>query len=251
MDLGDHIRGGSSGGDRGRAFRRTHGVLYASAGLKAGGLGRDALGRFTTFQNELHRINLGLAIQLQDLMVERLRDSLLRPKVSSKRLERAIADRRNRFANNSGFGVGRISWLDKSEAKYWRAIEVGTTQFVGNPIPRGLWGGTLTGAYGGASRYGPYPIAGAPFSVTGGARGGRLRPMGPTYAYRALVASGVARRQAFQMSRARDEVLIKTPILAHNYMHGAWRDFRPRARTTAAVKQALKASGVSGPRALG
>lgn len=252
MDLGDVIRGGSSGGDKGRDFRRTNGVLFASAGMKgSGSLGRDARGHFTTFQNELYHINLKLALELQEMMAERLEASRVpsRRGVASGRLEAAILDRRNRFVHNFGFGVGVISWLDKSEAKYWRAIEVGTRQFVGNKLPFGIWGSTLTGAYGGRSSFGPYPLAGPPWSATGAQRDGRLRPMGKTYAYRHLVASGMARRDAFKASRAR--AVIQRPIEAHHYMHGAWRDFRPAARTTAAIKRALRTSGISGPRALG
>lgn len=248
MDLGDVIRGGSSGGDKGRTFRRTHGTLFASAGMKAGGLGRDAGGRYSTFQNELNHINLKLAIELQQMMADRLEDSRVasRRGVASGRLEAALLDRRNREVTNNGFGVGKISWLDSSQAKYWRSIEVGTSQFVGNLIPVGLWGATLTGGYGGTSRYGPYPIAGGPFSSSGGGRrNGRVRPMGRTYAYRLLAESGMRKRDAFLMTRAKQSV-IQRPILAHRYMAGAWSDFRPAARVTAAVTHALRISGAGG-----
>lgn len=248
MDLGDVIRGGSSGGDKGRGFRRAHGVLFATAGLKTGGLGRDARGRFTTFQNELYQVNLGLAIQLQDMMAERLEATRVpsRRGVASGRLEKAILDRRNRVVNNGGFGVGRIEWLDKSEAKYWRAIEVGTSQFVGNVIPTGVWGGSLTGQMGGTSPYGPYPIAGPPFTLSGANRSGRVRPMGRTYMYRVLAASGMAKRQAYLMSRNKHQAVIQRPIEAHHYMKGAWRDFRPAARGREAIQRALRASGIGG-----
>lgn len=246
MDLGDTIRGGSGGGDKGRAFRATHGVLFASAGIKAGLLGRDAGGRYTTFQNELYAVNQRLAEELQALMLERLESSRVpsRRGVASGRLAAALGDRRNRQVTNAGFGVGSIAWLDKSEAKYWRSIEVGTSQFVGNEIPMGLWGDTLSGSYGGSSRFGPYPLATGSWSVSGTRRSDRLRPMGKSFAYRHLIEGGMARREAFLALRTQ-KAIITQPIEAHRYMAGAWSDFHAGSRTTAAVRRALRISGIT------
>lgn len=247
MHYGDTLRGGSSGGDKGRAFRTRTGTLFASAGMKGGSLGRDARGRYTTFQNELYHINLKLALELQAMMVEKLEATRVpeRKGVASGRLAAALSARENRDVTNAGFGVGKVSWLDRSQAKYWRAIEVGTSQFVGNVLPVGLWGSTLSGAYGGTSRFGPYPLAGPSFSWTGNRRDGRLRPMGRTYAYRHLAESGMSKREAYLLSKKKMPT-IQNPILAHRYMKGAWDDFRPAARTTAAVRQALRAAGIAG-----
>lgn len=250
MDLGDRIRGGSFGSAAGRGFRRQFGVLYAASGLNEEGFARDARGRFITFQSVLRDRNERMAEELQLLMAFKLEESRVpsRRGVASGRLEAALLDPRNRTATTFGFGVGKISWLDKSEAKYWRSIEVGTSQFVGNQLPVGLWGASLTGEYGGSSRFGPYPLAGGPFSPTGGRRSDRMRPMGKSFAYRHLIESGMRRRDAFLASRRRG--IITQPIEAHHYMRDAWRDFHVPAQAIASMEAALAAAGLGGRRSL-
>lgn len=242
---------GASRGAGGARFRVEHGLLYAFVKVLPGdALSRDLQGRFTSFQHILYERNQKLAQELQDLALEKLDQSIIRPLVSTHRLHNALADPRNRIVTQWGFGVGVIDWLDRSKAKYWRAIEVGTSQFVGNPLPKGwLWGASLTGNYGGSSSYGPYPLAAGPFTVTGKGEGGRVRPMGPSYAYRILLDQGVERRKAYFMTRRGQDREIHTPIEAHHFLHDAWEEFDPVGRATAAIIAALKDAGYTGAEA--
>lgn len=201
---------------------------------------------------ELKRINEDLAKELQQLIADNLDQARVpsRRQVSSGRLEAAILDERNRTVTPFTFGVGVKKFLDSSGAKYWRSIEVGTNQFVGNEIKAGwLWGTSLTGQMGGRSQYGPYPIAGPSFSLTSStsARNGRILPMNKRTAYRTLAANGMSKRDAFLATRQLSAVTIEKPILPHWMFRDGWRDFDGVAKGKKALTEALYYMGLTGP----
>lgn len=224
--------GGSSGSGSG-SFRLRTGSLYAVAGIKPiGGFGRHAAGtpggkggQFIGAETaELYDFNYRLAVRLQREVAAALERNRVgsRRDVSSGRLAEAILDKNNRVVRNSGFGVGVPEFLDHSQAKYWRQIETGTSIHVGQRIPIGVWGQSLTGGYRNAPS-GAYPIAGGSITGYGANRSGRLRPMGPTYAYRALVGAGYTKRAAYELSRARGT--IRKAIAGEHYFEEGWRTF--------------------------
>lgn len=259
MKFSGPLPGGSRGG--GQQAREREGLLFVQANteglrkISAAGRSRgiSAAQAKGLMLGELKTINTRLAGQLAELVAAKLDQSRVdsRRGVSSGRLEKVILDPRNRQISPYLFGVGRKPFMDKSAAKYWRSIEVGTTQFVGNPIKPGwLWGNALTGAYGGTSRFGAYPLAGGTFSVSGmdRSRSGRIRPMGPSYAYRALVDQGYNRRRAFLATRKDTaDVIIKRPIAAHHMFRDAWREFDGVAQGRKALREAMYRMGLLGP----
>lgn len=250
--------GSSRGGAQARNARSRQGLLYAEAQnfskrIRAAGRARDIpSGQATGMMlSQLKTINEKMATELQEMVAAKLESSRVesRKGVASGRLEHVILDARNRYVTPWVMGVGRPNFMDASAAKYWRSIEVGTDQFVGNVIKPGwLWGSSLTGEYGGRSRFGDYPLAGEVFSVTeAGRRDGRLRPMGPASAYRFLAAQGMRKRDAYLATRKMSEVKIEKAIEAHWMFRDAWRDFDGRARGTAALREALHYMGLLGP----
>lgn len=223
---------GSKGPDARRTRARNAGqsfaYVYADGALVQQAL-RNALGQFSTDQSSAEQVFHELGIELQRLMVKKLNETIVRPGVSTGRLARALMDPRNRTFTRPGQGrfamaVGNEEFLDNSEAKYWRAVEQGTSHFVGRLI-RGVWGDKISGEMPGGA-YGPYPRAVEPFSRFGASTGGRLRPMGAKYAYAALRGAGYSATDA-RNGRAG---IIQRPIMPHRYMDLAWREFDPRRR---------------------
>lgn len=248
MRYDNPLRGSSRGGAQGGNFRARHGVLYAQV-LNNAKIPRDMRGMMLPY---LQGINEKLAVELQELVAAKLESSRVpsRRGVSSGRLKGAILDPKNRMVTPFVMGVGRMDWLDKSQAKYWRGIEVGTDQFVGNFIKAGwLWGGSLSGHYGGTSRFGPYPLADQPFSRSMPGRGdGRVRPMSKATAYRFLAAQGMRKRDAYMTVRSMKPVEIKRAIHAHWMFREAWREFDAEAKGRAALREAMYHMGLLGPR---
>lgn len=156
------------------------GTIRAPAG-SPGGIGgqfieRDAQAIIRMFDN--------LAQEAQANVVSNIESSIKRRSVSTGRLARVTADPKNRYADQFGFGVGVIDFLDKSMAKYWRSFEEGPAKawadtpggastMVGMQL-RGRFGGTIIGWRATATPGPqPQPLAGAPW----GAAGGKLRWM--------------------------------------------------------------------------
>lgn len=232
----------SKGASGARAFRRDAGLMFVVGKLRIQEyLIRGKNGRFLPeVQVRFANANRVLADELKQAIADRLADVRVqsRVNVSSGRLRSAILDPKNTLYPSGGpqfgFGVMNLAFLDQSQAKYWRAIEVGTHQFVGKEI-RGVWGGSLTGRYGGRSPYGPYPIAGPPFTMFGANREGRLFPGG---AARGSVARQEARRAAYARLRSAGATskaasngrnafkgVIRNPIQPERYAIGAWEEF--------------------------
>lgn len=228
-----------------RGIGRGHGRFAGQFGLIAvstdfyigSSVMRNALGQFVpNVQRDVAVIGADLAKGLAESIAAAAKESMLRPGVSTGRLQKAILDRRNRIGTQFGYGVGRPEFLDRSEAKYWRQIDQGYTGHLGREI-RGVFGGSLTGALGGQSRYGLYPIAGAPFTAIGQGAGGRLLPLGKRDAYAKLAG---ARRLGKRRGNVAVRGVIEQPIEPQEYFRRGWEDFNPASRTTAAVKAVLQ-----------
>lgn len=253
MKYDGRISGGSKGAS-GNAFRGRTGMFYAVSGTdwqrRVSALLRDQ-GRFTSLQREVRNVNGQLAEQLANLMVVELEQSRVpyRKGVGTGRLARALLDRRNRHVDQGGFGVGSPLWLNQSEAKYWRAIELGSSHFVGRMLT-GVWGESLTGNTIKRGRFGPYPEAGPRFTGFGANRNGRLLPMTRGRAYQVLRASGVTRTQ-IRKDWMGARGIVREPIRAHRYMRDAWKDFNIAGRARAVVTQVFRAAGLPPPRPAG
>ena len=111
-----------------------------------------------------------------------------RPSVSTGRLMRATADKQNIQSTPFRIRVGIPSFLDHSQAKYWRTIESGSASaWKKRPFTSlelvGYFGGTL-------SRWGiKGPHGGKPFTLPGGATGGKFIPVlgeNPTFGRRKI-----------------------------------------------------------------
>ncbi len=223
-------REGTTGPGAGDIRLNTGALLVGANVIGLRNFGRNSLGRFNDDKTKLKKLNERLATELQEEVaaaLDRTRVSSRRG-VSSGRLKEAILDPKNREIKNEYFAVGIDRHMDRSAAKYWRQIESGTSIHVGQRMPTGVWGSSLTGGEASA-RSGPYPIAGGSIRGYGADRSGRLRPMGPTYAYRALVGAGMTKRAAYTASRAVG--IIRNPIEAEHYFLEGWRDFDGPARS--------------------
>lgn len=159
--------------------------------LKFTGVGayRNALGQFMRGGNYsgLEQLNQQLAMKVQQQAVRNI--SIKRPSVSTGRLRKAIADPRNIKSTRYGFEVGVWSFLNASNAKYWRTIEEGSVEawstapseeqisgrggMVGM-ILKGVWGESIEDFR--QTRWGQVAVAGEPFTFHGESRGGKLRP---------------------------------------------------------------------------
>ena len=159
--------------------------IWVKDPTKGIGTVRDARGMFT--ERDAHSIIAmfdRLAQEAQANVVSNIESSVTRRKVSTGRLARVTADPKNRYADQFGFGVGVVDFLDKSMAKYWRSFEEGPAKawadtpggrgsMVGMQL-RGRFGGTISG-WSETRTPGPQPqpLADKPW----GAAGGKLRWM--------------------------------------------------------------------------
>lgn len=118
-----------------------------------------------------------LAQRAQANVVRLIQDRLIRETVSTGRLVRVTARPENRYADQFGFGVGVIEYLDRSEALYWRSQEEGSkiawadtpggrSSMIGMQI-RGKFGGSIVGWR--DSSWGMRPVAGPEWNAPEGA----------------------------------------------------------------------------------
>lgn len=164
-----------------------------------------------------------LAQEAQANVVANIESSITRRSVSTGRLAKVTARQENRYADQFGFGVGVISFLDKSEAKYWRSFEEGSAKawsetpggrssMVGLQL-RGRFGGSIMGWK--ATRTPgpqPQPLAGPQW----GAMGGKLRwywsmPLNPNFKVKHDYAGRLAYARAYRQggiftSRPQEEI---------------------------------------------
>lgn len=223
---GAKSRAGAAGRFAGRA-----GLIGVVVEFDKVGVLRNPDGTFTSLQDKMAAANEKLALELAQATAKAQLASMRRPGVSSKRLQQALLHPNNRYADKIGYGVGRPEFLDKSEAKYWRQIDQGYKGHL-NRVIRGIWGSTITGEYGGRSRYGPYPIAGPEFTGMGaeGEAGGRLLPFG----YSKL-------RKGMGKERSTRGV-IRKPIMPQQYFRRGWKEFDAKKRTTEVVRAEVSAA---------
>lgn len=236
--------GGSTGpsGRKGRA--RTGSLFYIALDDTKGKKHlRNLQGKFIALEASLDGLHARLASDLVARMVSNLQESLLRPGVSTSRLADALEHRDNRVSDRFGFGAGNIPFLDRSQAKYWRAIELGSTAHLGHKLT-GVWGATLTGSDTGGGKYGPYPLAGPEYSPFSGRRSDRLIPMSRKRAYNLLRASGYARRGRGSANSTKG--IISVPIRAHLYMRKAYQ--WSRTSYAAEVQKAFANAGLPVPK---
>lgn len=218
MEYTESVPGGASGP---KGIRMFGGMIYVTASAEVGidRAQRDIKGRFLpSMQRHVAATNRQLAVELADSMAEHLQESLVRDKASTGRLRAALLDPRNRSADQFGFGVGNVDFLDNSQAKYWRAIEQGTTHFVGKRIT-GVWG----------------ELGGAPYTSFGARTNHqRLWPMRQKEARALLRAGGVGKRDMFTRG------IIRNPIEAHHYMQNAWEGFDMHVRAAQLFREILR-----------
>jgi len=164
----------------------------------------DVTRRFLSTQRQAAQVNRRVARGVQDGAAVYTYDKLLRPSVSTGRLMRAYRDPGHYMpapgGSQFGFQLFNVDKLDRSEAKYWRAIEYGTREVFGGRwtgpmvdaegIPLfGRWGGSISGSY--TNRWGKVPRAGSPW----GASRGKLL-VAPKSVREAMVRSKTGRRPA-------------------------------------------------------
>lgn len=235
FDIGPFFAGFGKGSGR---FAGQFGLIAVSTEFSKGSaVMRNAKGQFVPkVQADVALIGQQLALELAQSTARAAKASMLRPRVSSGRLQSAILDPRNRVGTQFGYGVGRPLFLDRSEAKYWRQIDQGFSGHVGREI-RGVFG-NRKGPFTGSSRSGPYMIPTGQFTAIGaGAPIGKLYPLGRQSALRLLRNS----RKSGRLRRmVRTESTIEKPISPQQYFLRGWEDFNAKSRTTAAVKAALE-----------
>lgn len=216
---------------QGPGFQGRHGLMAVVVEFDKVGVLRNPDGTFTSMQGRVGAAHARLAEELAQHVAAAQQASMLRPGVTSGRLQKALLHPKNRYADQVGYGVGRPEFLDQSQAKYWRQIDQGYKGHLGRQI-RGVWGATLTGEYGGYSRFGPYPIAGPEFTGMGaeGQSGGRLLPFG----YSKLRA-GMGKERSIKG-------VITKPIAPQQYFKRGWESFNARSRTTEVIRDEVSAA---------
>jgi hypothetical protein len=129
-------------------------------------------GRFTSAQKELAAANKRIATTTLEYVVRYQRSQFKRPNVSTGRLQAVTANyEKNTFASAFLVGVGKPSYLDQSQAKYWRTIEDGSAvtwkkrSFLTLDL-LGVFGATYSGG-----RVGPR------YTLPGKSTGGKFLPI--------------------------------------------------------------------------
>lgn len=203
-----------------KGFRQPKGAVDAN-GNKVGG-------QFTSAQAGMRAKNERLADRIQARVVANIQERIQRRAVSSNRLVKVTADRKNRYADQFRIEVGIEDFLNHSIAKYWRTIEEGSavvwadtpggrSQFRGMKL-RGYFGGTLSGMY--ENAWGMVPRGGSPITWIGQGSGGKFIPnkkarsrgkvkkeIDPMHAYRdAYYSMDVIRRSRANMRQYLEDI---------------------------------------------
>lgn len=153
---------------------------------------------FTQYQAEMARANKAWLEEMRTAVLANIQSRILRPSVSTGRLEQVTASPDNYIFDQTnqtfGFSFGVPRFLNESQAKYWRTQEEGSKvvwrhPFVGTKLA-GKWGETIVGFY--ENRWGTVPMAGAPFSRSGAGSGGKLRPVSTAWAQEHLKGKTLA-----------------------------------------------------------
>lgn len=158
--------------------------------------------------------NRTLARRVQDDVVAELKAGTKRKSVSTGRLIAATASPENIFASAQVWGVGVPSFLDRSQAKYWRTIDEGSAAVWSHPFVgmtfyvnrRRAWGGSIAGMNSNGA------VAGAPWSRSGAGRDDKFNPLSNAIAESVISKNG-------KRPRWLSTVTIKNEIEAQNYYH--------------------------------
>lgn len=199
-------------------------------------------------ERTLERYSHAMAADLQEMVVDEYTRTRKRKDVSTGRLDAATLDRRNREVAKNGFSVGLESWLNKSQAKYWRQIEEGTRVHVGRHL-YGVFGATFSGGYYPGNRW-PWRNAryGPAWSFVGASTGGGFVPKkrlkkgvrSTHFAGPRQVGGGWPMRSEGGYSRA-TRMIIGRPIEAQNAYRRAYTRFRKENRAFNLFRQTVMA----------
>ena len=224
--MADYFGSDPRSAGRGAEFGAISGYFHVMRNL-----GRNAQGRFTSFQTVGKDLNRRAAEDLQELVVAKMGQRYKRPGVSTGRLRDATAAAGNRRSGLDYAYVGIEDHLAKSQAKYWRTIEFGSAEvwshpFVGTRL-LGWFGESIGGFY--ENRWGTVPFGDEPFTRPGEGSGGKFRPYNRATAV-ALKGSGVRSGRG----TVRHEI---EPVHAYR---DAWRSFGGRGRLEQQLKERLR-----------
>ena len=178
----------------------------------------------------LEAANHRMASELQYLVLEALEEGRVQSRrgVSTKRLETALADPRNVKVSGGRMAVGRVAFLNRSEAKYWRQIDSGTSVHVGRLQGRGYWidgSGRATSNMGGHMKKGVMtagPRNGKWISTPGGGKNARGR--------------AIIGEDGGSLVR---KMVIRRPIQPQEYFERAWKKFNARGQALDALRGAI------------
>jgi hypothetical protein len=209
--------------------------FYGNFSFQASDLFRNR-GRYTTLQAEAYQANIRLAERLQRAVASELKTGLVRPRVSTGRLEKVMLDGQNRVVANEGFGVGIPGYLDKSQGKYYRQIDAGTDIHLGQKL-HGLWSNSKR-----LKSLNPYDRSGAaPRGATafGAGAGQEFFPVRGRDAIAALKKGGMSRTQA----KRRTKGIIRRAIEPEDYFQRAWTAFDAPASIFREYDRLFRAAG--------
>jgi len=169
-----------------------------------------------------------LAKEINEVAVEEFKKTRRRGLVATGRLEKALTDERNMFVPGSkdALFVGVPSFLDNSQAKYWRQIEEGSSIHLGRPI-YGVWGDRLSRGWAPA-KDGKYALVSPPYVGHGRGEGQKFQPA-------STMLGRQGRRSAYAM-----EARIGKPIPKSDYYTKAWQELRRRNRPLRLLRAAFR-----------
>jgi hypothetical protein len=184
-------------------------------------LSRAAWARIMRAMDSYNRV---MGAELAAKVVAESRKGRLRKSVSSGRMDAATLDPRNFQQTRTGWGIGVPSFLDNSQAKYWRQIEEGTSVHVGRKI-KGVWGQPL-----GPWRGEWYGIAGP---------GDWSRPGGGKQMFEPFSTWDKRRSQRMQAKPGSFWAEIRRPILAQDAYVRAFADFKRSRRALTIFREVV------------
>ncbi len=201
-------------------FQIPSGGLYDKLAAKKSG---DQWGNITRV---LRRYFDEMAREINFLAAEMFEEGRKRPNVSTGRLVNALIDERNVFISEDSFFVGVPSFMDHSQAKYWRQIDQGTTVHLGQYL-MGVWGDSLSGGRA-TGATGEYYLAGPAYTMhKSSGSGGKFQPAsaftGGTIERPRMKQGKHFRGQTATRSQARPSAAyISKPITAEHYYNRAY-----------------------------
>lgn len=213
-------------------------ITIQTRGVYISGYKRQYNNAAADVQRILREANDDLALYLQNEVVKAFERGRIptRRDVSTGRLRNALMNRKNVVIRPFGFGVGVPSWLNRSQAKYWRQIDRGSTVHVErHNLYIGIWGGTRTNRWSGG-RTGRWMVPGAPYSATGDNRSGKFLPMRMAKNPRSNVAKVLGGQKTPEVRG----FYIEKPIAAQNFFAEGWRAANVERLAVQALRTAIE-----------